>query len=103
MTKQTEYITVDLVVRTNHETDHLIAFLENRDHIVDKHKWDDRYAWLLNVSCPRPFENPELCIQNYCSEISALPAEAKKQWGNAQFKEFFIGYYVGLVPIFAID
>ena len=96
--KKTEYITVDLVVRTNHEVDRLVVALEELGYLVDQHDWNEVYSVFLNVSCDYPGETPEDCIESYCEQLEKLPADAKSQWDAAGFKELYIGYNVGEEP-----
>ncbi len=98
MPKQTRYVTVDLVVKGNGNTEHITSFLEAKDYLVQKLDWNDENMWYLNISCPRAFENPDLCIRKYCEHLSSLPDEAKEEWERANFREFFVGYHTGGEP-----
>ena len=98
MTPKTRYVTVDLVVKGDLSTDRLRAHLESKDYFVQKHDWNDGNKWYLNISCPRDFGDAESCIQQYCDDLSALPYPARVEWGQARFREFFIGYHVGVDP-----
>ena len=100
MPTQTRYVTVDLVVKGDHSTARLSAHLESLDYFIQKHDWNDGNKWYLNISCPGDFdfESPDLCIQRYCDDLSALPDDAKVEWQQARFREFFVGYHVGEEP-----
>jgi hypothetical protein len=98
MPKQTRYVTVDLVIKGNGETEHLTSFLEAKDYFVQKHDWNDGNKWYLNISCPRDFDHPDLCIRKYCEDLSSLPDEAKEEWEHATFREISIGYHTGAEP-----
>ena len=98
MPPKTSYVTVDLVVKGDHGTENLTACLEANDYFVQKHDWNDGNRWYLNVSCPRDFGEAEACIDQYCEDLSRLPAEARSEWELARYREFFIGYHVGLAP-----
>ncbi len=98
MPKQTRYVTVDLEIRGNGKTEHMTSFLEAKDYFVQKLDCSDGNKWHLSISCPRAFENPDLCIREYCEHLSSFPDEAKEEWKKAAFRKFSIGYHTGEEP-----
>ncbi|RBP46369.1 hypothetical protein DES53_102760 [Roseimicrobium gellanilyticum] len=98
MPLETRYITVDLVVKGNGETDLLVAALEARGYVAQKHDWDDEHKWFLNISCPHDVDAPETCILRCCEDIESTPEGAKAEWNGANYREFFIGYETGKHP-----
>lgn len=98
MTTRTRYLTVDLVVKGDLATDQLRTFLEARDYPVQRLDGIDGHKWCLNISCPRDYGEAESCIRQYCRDLAALPDEARKEWEQARYREFFIGYHVGREP-----
>ena len=95
---RTRYVAVDLVVKGDGLKDSLSAYLGSLDYFVQKLDWNDENKWYLNISGPFDFVNPDLCIQRYCDDLQALPDDAKAEWDQARFREFFIGYHVGEQP-----
>jgi len=95
---QTRYVTVDLVVKGNHSTEKISAFLDARDYYVQRHEWDDDNKWYLNISCPCDFENADQCIDQYCADLEELTDHAKAEWDQASFREFSVGYHVAGEP-----
>lgn len=98
MPLETRYITVDLVVKGNGETDLLAAALGARDYLLQKHEWNDGNRWCLNISCPRDFDGPEPCILKYCEDLEAMDTGARTQLAQANVREFSIGYEAGEQP-----
>jgi hypothetical protein len=99
MTSQTQYITVDLVVKGECETANLEAELEAKHYFVQKHdNWEGKSGWYLNISCPHECKDPGASIQACCRDIMRLSPEATRQWESASFREFFIGYSTGEEP-----
>jgi len=98
MPKTTRYVTVDIVVRTNHECDHLAKAFQEPDYVVQKLPWDDcGHKWFMNISS-LPNANANSCIEKQCQDIASFPVEEKEEWEISEFKEFFIGYHVGDIP-----
>jgi hypothetical protein len=98
MSQFTRYITVDMVIKTNEATDHLIHYLDQKGYYTQKHEWNEGDKWYLNISCPHDFDTPESCILKYCEDLAELPSEALTEWESANFKELFIGYSTGTSP-----
>lgn len=94
MSKKPRYITVDVVLRTNHGSKALIRAFEATDEYVQKNDWGDRdgLRWCIVVSlCPE--RNADACIRKFCEEtFKAFSPKANKQWFRAGKREFFIGY-----------
>lgn len=98
MPHETRYITVDLVVKGNGETDLFVAALEAMDYVVQKLDWEDGNKWFLNISCPHDVDDPETCILRCCADLESMPEGARAEWDGANFREFFIGYETGEQP-----
>ncbi|QIF02813.1 hypothetical protein [Roseimicrobium sp. ORNL1] len=98
MPLETRYITVDLVVKGSGGTCLLVAALEAKNYVVQKHDWNAGNLWLLNIGCPRDFDEPEPCIIKYCEDLESIPTEARAEWAGANFREFSIGYETGGQP-----
>ncbi|MDX1679838.1 MAG: hypothetical protein R3242_03810, partial [Akkermansiaceae bacterium] len=92
-------LTVDLVVKGDLNTDKLRAHLDALDYFVQKHDdWDGENKWYLNISCPCDYDEAESCIKKYCEDLSTMPEDAKIEWDQARYREFSIGYNVGVEP-----
>lgn len=98
MPSETRYITVDLVVKGYGEADLLAAALEAKNYVVQKHDWNDGNKWLLNISCPRDFGEPEPCILKYCEDLESMDIGVRTQLAQASIREFSIGYETGVQP-----
>jgi hypothetical protein len=98
MSLETRYITVDLVVRGNGETNMLASALEAKGYVVVRQDCDDGNKWHLNVSCPYVVDEPDTCILRCCADLESLTEGAKEEWRQANFREFSIGYETGERP-----
>lgn len=100
-TKKTQFISVEVVLKTNSSCKKFVEWYEKQDNYVDKHKWDS-HKWYVFFA-PIAYKNPDKTIKAICKDISNLPSEVRKEWDAAEFKEFNIGYHVGDEPFSYLD
>ena len=100
-TKKTNFICVEIVLKTNHDCDKFIKWYEKQDNYINKlkcktHKW---YVYFQPIGK----KSPDKSIRQFCKEIKNLPKEIRKEWDDADFREFNIGYSVGEEPFSYLD
>ena len=94
--RKSEFISVEIAIKTNHESDAFVKWFEDQDNYVakvasDPHKWYIYFA-------PTPSDCADSTIQNLCELIRSLPKEVRDDWDSADHREFFAGYHVGEEP-----
>lgn len=100
-TKKTEFISVEIVLKTNQPCDKFIKWFQEQDNYVEKLKWES-HKWYVYFA-PIASKNPCKTIKRFCKEIKNLPKEIKEEWDQADFREFNIGYHVGEEPFSYVD
>lgn len=100
-TKKTQFISVEVVLKTNKPCSKFIKWYEKQDNYVEKLKWDS-HKWYVYFQ-PTGKKNPDKTIRQFCKAIESLPKEVRKEWDNADFREFNIGYHVGEEPFSYLD
>ena len=95
-TKKTEFISVEITIRTNISSDEWVKWFQQQDNYVDVHP-DVSHKWLIYFA-PTGYKTANLTILNFCKMINDLPESIKKYWDGAEEREFFIGYHVGEEP-----
>ena len=99
--KKTQFISVEVVLKTNHKCDKFVKWYEKQDNCVVKLKWDT-HKWYVYFA-PLPSKNPDKTIKAICKDISSLPKGVRKEWDKADFREFNIGYHAGEEPFSYLD
>ena len=94
--KKSEFISVEICIKTNHDCDKWVRWFEQKDTYVQKHKRDD-YKWYVFFDLPGE-KNANDTILSFCKLISELPEEIKQQWLEAGHREFYVGYHIGEEP-----
>ena len=94
--RKSEFISVEIAIKTNHESDAFVKWFEDQDNHVakiasDPHKWYIYFA-------PTPSDCADSTIRNLCEVIQSLPKEVRDAWDMAGHREFFAGYHVGEDP-----
>lgn len=90
---QTHFISVEIVLYTDHDPDEWNAWFEKQDNHVTRNQGDET-KWHVFFA-PLPYQDADTTIRNLCNEIVKLPEEIKRHWTNAVRREFFIGYQAG--------
>lgn len=94
--RKSEFISVEIAITTDFDSDAYIKWFEAQDHFVAKvpaesHKWYIYFA-------PIPNHNANTTIFQLCEMIRNLPPEVREAWDRAARREFFAGYQVGDEP-----
>ena len=100
-TKKTNFISVEVVLKTNHKSKKFIKWFEDKDNYVEKLEWHT-HKWFIYFA-PLPSKNPCKTISSICKDINSLPEDIKEEWNKADFREFNIGYYGGEDPHAYLD
>lgn len=96
MTKTTQFISVEITIRTDAECDEWIEWFEQQDNCVNKIA-DKESKWHVYFD-PIPSADANKTIFDLCAAIEKLPGSVRRHWDNANKREFHIGYDVGDEP-----
>jgi hypothetical protein len=101
MTTPSRFISVEIAIKTDGECDAFVAWFRAQDNYVEKlpcdtHRWHAYFAPLSSGSA-------DMTIRDICAGISNWPELVRRQWDEAAFREFFIGYDIGTEPIAHLD
>lgn len=93
----TEFISVEIAIKTEFESDAFVKWFEAQDNYVaklecDTHKWYIYFA-------PIPSRDANTTIRRLCETIRELPSDVRQDWDRAGHREFFAGYHVGGDPL----
>ncbi|MCB1225897.1 MAG: hypothetical protein KDK99_08825 [Verrucomicrobiales bacterium] len=93
---KTEFISVEIAIKTDFESDAFVKWFEAQDNYVAKlecapHKWYIYFA-------PIPSRDANTTIRKLCEMIRELPSDVRQDWDRAGHREFFAGYHVGGDP-----
>lgn len=94
--RKSMFISVEVAIKTDHESDAFVKWFEAQDLYVDKHP-SENHKWYIYVA-PESCKNANDTILKLCAMIQSLPPEVKKDWDKAAYREFYAGYYVGDTP-----
>jgi aspartyl/asparaginyl-tRNA synthetase len=87
---QTEYITVDLEIRSNDKFEDLINAIDKLNEYAELYQ-DDKKTWSTNVSWSSK-GSPNKAIKNIYKFYKSLKGKPKHQWINAFHVVLNIGY-----------
>ena len=93
MKQETEFISVEISIKTNHDTNLFVKWFEEKDNYVEKLSWES-HKWFIYFA-PLSGNTPDCSIQNLCKSINELPDQIKEEWFKADIREFNIGYQLG--------
>lgn len=96
MPKQTRFVSVEVVIRTNSDCQDWIAWFESQDNYVTNMPSENHESFVYFA--PLPLGDANQTIRRLCQEISELPENVRRQWADADQREFFVGYHVGETP-----
>ena len=91
---KTEYITVDLDLKTNGPCDCTVAEFEKRGEAYSKWGEGHEYTHYITLSL-MPHGSADECIRAFLDEYSSYPDNVKREWASMPFKEFLVGYRAG--------
>jgi hypothetical protein len=96
LSTRTEFISVEVVIKTNHPSAEFVDWFAARGKDVTVLPWDThRYHIYFD---PAPRHTPEETIRELCQQIAALSGLPRAQWDAADFREFYVGYRTGDEP-----
>lgn len=96
MPKETRFVSVEVVIRTNADCREWIAWFERSDNYVANVPSENHASFVYFA--PLPSDDANLTIRRLCQEIDELPEKVRRQWTDAAEREFFVGYHVGETP-----
>ena len=96
MIRKTNFISVEVVIKTDRPCEDFIKFFTARGEHVSVVSGDTHLSCIYFA--PLPCGNSNETIRALCQQIASLPALPRQQWDAAAFREFFIGYNVGEEP-----
>jgi len=96
MPKETRFVSVEVVIRTNTDCQDWIDWFEHQDNYVANGPGENHASYIYFA--PLPSSDANLTIRRLCKEINELPDAVRRQWTGADGREFFVGYHVGEAP-----
>lgn len=101
MTTPSRFISVEIAIKTDGDCDAFVDWFRAQDNYVetlpcDTHRWHVYFAPLSSGSA-------DMTIRDICLGISDWPELVRRQWDEAAFREFFIGYEIGTEPVAYLD
>ncbi len=95
-TRKSAFISVEIAIKTDHESDAFVKWFEDRDNFVNKIESESE-KWYIYCD---PIQGPDAnsVILKLCQMIENLPDDVRKDWDCAKEREFYIGYYGGDEP-----
>lgn len=101
MAKETRFISVEVVIRTNSACPEWISWFEQQDNHVTNNPTESHASFIYFA--PLPSGDANSTIQRLCEEINGLPVNVRRHWIDADKREFFIGYHVGETPHYFVE
>ena len=101
MPSPSRYISVEIAIKTDGDCDAFVNWFRAQDYYVEKipcetHRWYVYFAPLLSGSA-------DMTIQNICDGIPGWPEVVRRQWDEAAFRGFIVGYEIGTDPSAHLD
>ena len=96
MIGETQFVGVEVVIKTNAPCNEFVQYFANRGEYVSVLSCDTHKSHVYFQ--PLAGDNLDTAIQSLCKMIAALPELPRHQWNSASFREFFIGYEIGEQP-----
>jgi len=95
------FISVEIAIKTDGECDAFVDWFRAQDNYVervpcDTHRWYVYFAPLPSISAG-------LTIRDICEGIPGWPEAVRRQWEEAAWREFFVGYEIGTDPVTYLD
>lgn len=97
MPRQTEFISVEVVIKTDCDYEAFVEWFAEKDNHVSVLPCDTHRAHIYFA--PLAGGTPDAAIQRICLDFEQLPDVVRDQWNRASFRQFFIGYSIGDEPL----
>jgi hypothetical protein len=99
MPRATQFISVEVVIKTDCAYDAFVEWFTAQDNYVsvlpcDSHRTHIYFAPLAGAT-------PDAAISKICSGFKTWPPTVRDQWQQASFRQFYVGYLTGDEPWFA--
>lgn len=97
MSRTTHFISVEVVIKTDHAYDAFVQrFTEQGEPVTVVP--DEEYRSQIYFA-PLPSRSPDETIRRLCRQIAELSGLPRQQWDAAGLREFYIGYQLGKEPL----
>lgn len=95
-TRKSAFISVEIAIKTNHESTAFVKWFRDQDNYVNKIEWNPE-KWCIYCD-PIGGRDANSVIRKLCKMIEKFPPEVRKDWDRAKHREFYAGYYGGDQP-----
>jgi len=95
------FISVEIAIKTDGDCDAFVDWFRAQDNYVEKISCDT-HRWYVYFA-PLPSGSADTTITGICEKIPDWPEAVRRQWDDATFREFFVGYEIGTEPIAYLD
>ncbi len=95
-TRKSEFISVEIGIKTNRESAAFVKFLEARGAYVVKVQWRPE-KWYI-YSDPIRGRTADAVIRKLCKMVENFPDDVRRDWDRAKHREFYAGYRCGDEP-----
>lgn len=95
-TRKSEFINVEIAIKTDHDSTAFVKWLEDRGNYVNKVEWNPQ-KWYI-YSDPARGRSANSVIRKLCKMIEQFPEDVRRDWNRAKHREFYAGYYGGDNP-----
>ncbi len=93
MSEESYYISTEIIVKSKSKCEPFVRELVSDDATFYIKPSSDESEWYLCIA-PVSHENAEVTMQAICDSIEGLSDEARLEWEEAHYKEFYIGYRI---------
>jgi len=93
MSTESYYITTEITIKSNSKCESLVKEIVSDDVGFYINPCQDEAKWEICID-PLPHQNADTTIQAICDSIEKLSADAKAEWEELLYKEFYIGYRI---------
>ena len=101
MPTPSRFISVEIAIKTDGDCDAFVDWFRAQDNYVEKIP-SDTHRWYVYFA-PLSSDSANTTIRDICEGISGWPEVVRRQWDEAAFREFFVGYEIGTDPIGHLD
>ena len=101
MPRPSRFISVEIAIKTDGDCDAFVDWFRAQGNCVEKVPWDT-HRWYVYFA-PLSSGSADMTIQDICERIPSWPDAVRRQWDEAAFREFFVGYEIGANPIPHLD
>jgi hypothetical protein len=96
MNRKTQFISVEVAIKTDHPYDAFVQWFAAQGEHVSVVPCDTHSSYIYFG--PLPCGAPDETIRRLCQQIAALSGPPRQQWDAASFRELYIGYEIGSEP-----